>query len=54
MYIGSWGLAYYIIVYEMDGQQGRAVEHRELYSIFRDNLYEKRNLKNNGYVFMYN
>ena len=25
------------IIYEMDGQQGPAVEHREFYSIFCDN-----------------
>ena len=28
-----------------DNQQGPTVQHRELYSIFCDNLYEKRILK---------
>ena len=33
------------IVYGMDGQQGPAVEHRDLYSTFCDNLYVKRTWK---------
>ena len=29
-------------VYGMDGQWGPAIQHRKFYSIFRDNLYQKR------------
>ena len=29
-------------IYKIDNQKGPTVYHRELYSIFCDNLYEKR------------
>ena len=29
-------------IYKIDNQQGPTVQHKELYSIFCDNLYEKR------------
>ena len=42
----SWSrsLEWYMhtLVYETDGQQGPAIKHRELYSVFCDKLYGKR------------
>ena len=32
-------------IYKIDNQEGPTVQHRELYSVFCDNLYEKRILK---------
>ena len=40
--LGVWDWHTHSIVYRMDGQQGPAVEHKVLYSIFCDNLYGKR------------
>ena len=45
---GSLGWHIHTVVYRMDGQQGPAVQHREIYSICYDNLY------GNGYEYLYN
>ena len=37
--LGIWGWHMHPIVYGMDGQRRPAIEHRELYSEFCDNLY---------------
>ena len=40
---GSLGLAYaQYVVYGMTGQWGPAIQHRELYPIFCDNLYGEK------------
>ena len=52
--LGIWDWDMHTIVYGMDGQRGPAVQHRELYSIFCDNLYGEETLKKNRYVYMYN
>ena len=49
----SLGLAYTVIS-KLGDRQGPAVQHRELYSIFCNNLYGEKNLKKNGCVCMYN
>ena len=36
------GMNMYTLLYMIDKQQGPNVQHRELYLIFCDNLYEKR------------
>ena len=41
-WVGSLGLAWHTIVYGMDGQWEPPAQHRELCSIFCDNLYGKR------------
>ena len=38
--VGDWHV--YTMVHGMDGQWGPAVQHRELYPIFCNNLYGKR------------
>ena len=40
--LGVWEWHMHTEVYGMTGQQGPAVQHRELYPIFSDNLYGKR------------
>ena len=45
--LGFWEWPRHTFVYGTDGQWGLAVQHREIYWIFRDNLY------GNGYVSMY-
>ena len=40
--LGVWVWHMHIVVYGMDGQQGPAGQHREVYSIACDNLYGKR------------
>ena len=40
--LGAWDWHINTIVCGMDGQQGPAAQHWELYSIFCDNLYGKR------------
>ena len=40
--LGVWDWHMYTEVHGMDGRQGPAVEHREFYPIFFDNLYGKR------------
>ena len=42
---GAWEERTHTAVYKMDNQQGHTVQHGELYSIFCDNPYEKKNLK---------
>ena len=42
---GAWDEYTHTTIYKRDNQQGPTVEHRELYSIFCDNLYEKIILK---------
>ena len=37
---GAWDE--HITIYKTDNQQGPTVQRRELYSVFCDNLYEKR------------
>ena len=39
---GVWGQQIQTVVYEMDKQQGPAVQHRDLYSISRDKPSWKR------------
>ena len=39
---GAWDEHTDTTIYKTDNQQGPTVQHRELYSIFCDNLYEKR------------
>ena len=39
---GAWDKQTHTTIYKIDNQQGPTVRHRELYSIFYDNLYEKR------------
>ena len=39
---GCWGWQVHTVVYGMTGQRGPAIDHKELYLIFRDNLYGKR------------
>ena len=41
-------------LYGMVGQQGPAVQHRELSPIFYDHSHGKKNLKKNGCLYMYN
>ena len=41
----KFGVGICTLIHGMDGQWGPAVEHRELYSIFCDNLYRKRTWK---------
>ena len=43
----SLGWHIHTMIYGMDGEQGPAVQHREIYSIFCDNLYW------NAYVCVY-
>ena len=40
--LGAWDEHTHTTLYKINNQQGPAVEHRELYSTFCDNLYEKR------------
>ena len=42
---GAWDDHTHSTIYKIDNQQRPTVEHRELYSIFWDNLYQKRILK---------
>ena len=37
----AWDEHTHTIIYKIDNQQGPTVWHRELYSIFCDNIYEK-------------
>ena len=46
--LGVWDWQMHTLVYGLVGQWRPAVEHREIYSIFCDNLH------GNGYVNMYN
>ena len=39
---GAWDEHTHTIIYKIDNQQGPTVQHRELYSVSCDNLYEKR------------
>ena len=48
----EWDWHMYAAVYEITGQQRPAVQHRELYPVFCDNMWEKI-LRENGYVYMY-
>ena len=50
---GAWDEHTHTTIYKIDNQQVPTVQHREIYSIFRDDLYEK-NLKKNEYMHMYN
>ena len=43
--LGIWDWHMHTTVYGMDGQQEPAVQHRELYSIFCNNLYRKESEK---------
>ena len=38
---GAWDEHTHTTIYKIDNQQGPTVQHRELYSIFWANLYEK-------------
>ena len=40
--LGGWDGPVHSTVYKIDNQQGPTVEHRELYSIFYNNLNGKR------------
>ena len=40
--LGVWDWHVYTVAYGMVGYHGPAIEHRELYPIFCDNLYGKR------------
>ena len=40
--LGVWDSQIHSPIYKIDNQQGPAVYHRELYSIFCNNLYGKR------------
>ena len=40
--MGIWGWHMYTVVYVMIYQQAPAVQHRDFYPIFCDNLYGKR------------
>ena len=40
--LGAWDEHIHTTVYKTDNQRGPTVQHREVYSIFCDNLYEKR------------
>ena len=42
---GAWDDCILTTKYKTGNQEGPTVSHRELYSIFWDNLYEKRLLK---------
>ena len=44
----------HITIYKIDNQQGPTVLHREIYSVFCDNLYKQRVLKKNEYRYVYN
>ena len=52
--LGDWDWHTHTTIYKLDNQQGPTVEHRELYSIFCNNLYGKSIFKNSGYMYMYN
>ena len=39
---GAWGEHTHTTIHKTDNQQGPTVQHREIYPIFCDNLYEKR------------
>ena len=52
--MGVWDWHRHTELYRVTSQWGPAVEHRELYPIFCDNLCGEKNLKKNGYVYMYN
>ena len=45
---------YTLLYLKIDDQQGPTIYHRELCSIFCNSLNEKKNLKNNRYMYMYN
>ena len=47
-YARCWNWHVHTIVYGADGQQGPAVQHRELSPIFFDNIYKKRILNRMG------
>ena len=40
--LGDWDWHIHTTIYKIDNQQGPTVEHRELYSIFCNNLNGKR------------
>ena len=41
------------MICNIDNQQGPTVQHRELYLIFCNNQYGKKNLKKNEYTYIY-
>ena len=47
---GAWDSRTPTTVWKIDNQQGPPLEHRELYSIFCNNLYESEK----EYVYTYN
>ena len=49
--LGIWGEQIHA-VHKIDKQQGPTVEHRELYSMFYNNLYGEKNLKKK-WIFVY-
>ena len=50
---GVWDQQTQTTTYKIDKQQGPTVQHRELYSIFCNNLNGKKKFKNR-YMYMYN
>ena len=50
---GVWDWHMNIVVYGMTGQQGPAIQHRELYSVFCDKSIREKNLEKEGiYVYI--
>ena len=52
--LGFWDQHVHTEIYGMTGQWEPTVQHREVYPAFCDNLYGKKNLKKNEYLYMYN
>ena len=57
--LGAWDLhicitiykVYILHIYKVNNQQGPTVQHRELYSVFNNNLCGKKKLKEWIYVY---
>ena len=42
---GAWDEHTHTTIYQIDNQQGPGVQHRKLYLVFCDNLYERKESK---------